>query len=168
MTRSNIVRYYINNYINWSTISIRCWIHKRHSYLVLSGELLGVFCEYLWENWLRYNSTALYQARKLIGTFFFNLFKWHQFLGLNLLMSHLLSFPSFVIWIIKNAFHTTGYSRELPIQLRLWLIMTHDWILFIKSTDMIGGNGTEGPNYTTFTPGSPFISCIKFNPSMDK
>ena len=24
------------------------------------GELWGVFCEYLWENWLRYNSTELY------------------------------------------------------------------------------------------------------------
>ena len=26
---------------------------KDTSYLILTGELWGVFCEYLWENWLR-------------------------------------------------------------------------------------------------------------------
>ena len=31
ITESNIVRYYINNYRNWGRISIRCWIHKRHT-----------------------------------------------------------------------------------------------------------------------------------------
>ena len=36
--------------------------------------------------------------------------------------------------------------------------MTHDWFLFIKSSGMIGGNGTEGPNYTTITPGAPFTN----------
>ena len=30
ITRSNIVRYYINNHRGWGRISIRCWIHKRH------------------------------------------------------------------------------------------------------------------------------------------
>ena len=55
ITRSNIVRYYINNYRNWSRISVRCLIHKR------LGALWGVFCEYLWENWPRYNGTALYK-----------------------------------------------------------------------------------------------------------
>ena len=29
-------------------------------YLALTGELWGVFCGYLWENWSRYNGTALY------------------------------------------------------------------------------------------------------------
>ena len=29
-TRSNIVRYYINNYWNWGRIWIRCWIYIRH------------------------------------------------------------------------------------------------------------------------------------------
>ena len=29
-------------------------------YLALTGELWGVFCEYLWEMWPRYNGTALY------------------------------------------------------------------------------------------------------------
>ena len=60
MTRSNIVRNYTNDCRNWGRISTRCWIHKRHPYLALTGELWGVFCEYLWENWPRYNGTALY------------------------------------------------------------------------------------------------------------
>ena len=29
LTRSNLVRYYINDYRNWSRISIRCCFHKR-------------------------------------------------------------------------------------------------------------------------------------------
>ena len=33
---------------------------KDTPYLALTGELWGVFCEYLWENWPRYNGTALY------------------------------------------------------------------------------------------------------------
>ena len=61
ITRSNIVRYYINDYRNWGRISTRCWIHKKNTaYLTLTGELWGVFCKYLWENWPRYNGTALY------------------------------------------------------------------------------------------------------------
>ena len=33
----------------------------RHTtYLPLTGELWGAFCKYLWENWPRYNGTALY------------------------------------------------------------------------------------------------------------
>ena len=60
ITRSDIVRYCINNCRYWSTISIRRWIHKIHPYLALTGELCAVFCEYLWEDWPRYNGTALY------------------------------------------------------------------------------------------------------------
>ena len=33
---------------------------KDTPYLALTGDLLDVFCEYLWENWPRYNGTALY------------------------------------------------------------------------------------------------------------
>ena len=33
---------------------------KDTPYLTLTGELQGVFWEYLWENWLHYNNTALY------------------------------------------------------------------------------------------------------------
>ena len=33
---------------------------KDTPYLALTGELWGVFCEYLWENLLCYNGTALY------------------------------------------------------------------------------------------------------------
>ena len=29
-------------------------------YLNLTSELWGIFCEYLWENWLHHNGTALY------------------------------------------------------------------------------------------------------------
>ena len=36
-------------------------------YPALTGELWGVFCEYLWENWSRYNNTALYYAKKMAG-----------------------------------------------------------------------------------------------------
>ena len=33
---------------------------KDTPYLALMGELWGVFCGYFWENWPRYNGTALY------------------------------------------------------------------------------------------------------------
>ena len=33
---------------------------KDTPYLARTGELWGVFCEYLWENQPRYNGTALY------------------------------------------------------------------------------------------------------------
>ena len=33
---------------------------KDTPYLALTGDLWGVFCEYLWKNWPRYNGTALY------------------------------------------------------------------------------------------------------------
>ena len=33
---------------------------KDTPYLALTGELWGVFCEYLWENQPRYNGPALY------------------------------------------------------------------------------------------------------------
>ena len=31
---------------------------KDTPYLTLAGELWGVFCEYLWENWMRFNGTV--------------------------------------------------------------------------------------------------------------
>ena len=34
---------------------------KDTPYLALTGELWGVFCGYLWENWPRYNDIALYK-----------------------------------------------------------------------------------------------------------
>ena len=60
ITRSNIVWYYIDNNRKWGTISIRCWIQERHPYLALTGELWGIFCEYLRENWPHYSGTTLY------------------------------------------------------------------------------------------------------------
>ena len=50
----------INNYRNWDRVSITCWIHKRHPICRLMGELWGVFCEYLWQNWVHYNGNALH------------------------------------------------------------------------------------------------------------
>ena len=49
ITRSHIVKCFTNDSRNWCRISIRCWNHKRHPYLALTGELREVCCEYLWE-----------------------------------------------------------------------------------------------------------------------
>ena len=62
ITWFEIVRYCINSCRNWSWISIRCWIHKRHPIPCPNGRAMGRFCEYLWENWPRYNGTALYPS----------------------------------------------------------------------------------------------------------
>ena len=66
ITRSNIVRYYTKNYGNSGRISIKCWIHKIHPIPRPNVRAMGVFCEYLWENWPRYNSIALYVAKLLL------------------------------------------------------------------------------------------------------
>ena len=55
ITLSNLVRYHINDYRNWGRISITCWIHKRHPI----PRPISVFCECVWENWLRYNGSTL-------------------------------------------------------------------------------------------------------------
>ena len=74
ITRSNIVRYYINNYRNWGRISIRCWIHKSRPIPRPNGRAMGVsfvnICEKIdrvittphciLENLKCYNSAALY------------------------------------------------------------------------------------------------------------
>ena len=36
--------------------------HKRHPIPPLTGKLWGVFCDCLWENWPRYNGSALYNS----------------------------------------------------------------------------------------------------------
>ena len=41
ITRSNIVRYYIYDYRNWSRISIRYWNHKRHPIPRPNGRAMG-------------------------------------------------------------------------------------------------------------------------------
>ena len=61
ITRSKIIRYCINNCRNWGRISIRCQIHKRHPIPRPNGRAF-VFCEYLWENWPRYNGIAQYMV----------------------------------------------------------------------------------------------------------
>ena len=59
ITRSNIVRYYINNYRTCARISISYWIHKRHPIHRPNGWAMRCL---LWENWPRYNGTTLYQV----------------------------------------------------------------------------------------------------------
>ena len=41
IARSNIVRYYTNNFRNRGMISIRCWIHKRHPIHRPNGRAMG-------------------------------------------------------------------------------------------------------------------------------
>ena len=60
ITRSNIVRNYINDCSDWGRISIRFWIQKKHPIPRPDGRAMGCLCEYLWENCPRYNGTALY------------------------------------------------------------------------------------------------------------
>ena len=50
-----------------------CWmqdsnleVSKDTPYLTLTGELWDVFCEYFWENWPRYNGTALYKTWAIV------------------------------------------------------------------------------------------------------
>ena len=51
ITWVNIVRYYTNMGIVAEYRSLAA---------STTGKLWGIFCEYLWENWLCYNGTALY------------------------------------------------------------------------------------------------------------
>ena len=44
---------------------------KDTPYLTLIGKLWGFFCQYLWENWPRYNSTALYM-------YYMKLWQWEM------------------------------------------------------------------------------------------
>ena len=41
ITRLNIIRYYIDNYRNWSRLRIRRWTHKRHPIPSPNGRVLG-------------------------------------------------------------------------------------------------------------------------------
>ena len=60
ITRSDIVRYYMNNYKKCVRMSTRLWIHKRHPIPRPSGRAMGCPLRIFWENGLRYNGTALY------------------------------------------------------------------------------------------------------------
>ena len=59
ITWVNIVRYYTNTGIVAEYQSLAAST-KDTPYFTITGKLWGIFCEYLWENWLRYNGTALY------------------------------------------------------------------------------------------------------------
>ena len=60
ITQFDIAWYCTQHCRSWGRISIRGLTPTRHPYLVLTGELWGVFHEYFEENWPRYNGTALY------------------------------------------------------------------------------------------------------------
>ena len=62
ITRSDIVRYYMNNYKKCVRISTRLWIHKRHPIPRPSGRVMGCPLRIFWENGPRYNGTALYMV----------------------------------------------------------------------------------------------------------
>ena len=59
--RSNIVKYYINNYINWGRISIICWIHKRRTIPRPNRRAMECLLRMFLGNWPHFNSTALHQ-----------------------------------------------------------------------------------------------------------
>ena len=65
ITRSDIVRYYMNNYKKCVRISTRLWIHKRHPIPRPSGRVMGCPLRIFWENGPRYNGTALYLSERL-------------------------------------------------------------------------------------------------------
>ena len=56
------VTYCIHHCSDWGRIQISLNTQKT-PHLALTDELFGVFSEYFEENWLRYDSTALYYAR---------------------------------------------------------------------------------------------------------
>ena len=60
ITQSNIVQYYIKITGTEAECQSDAGSIKDTPYLAVTGVLWGVFCEYLWENWQRYNGTALY------------------------------------------------------------------------------------------------------------
>ena len=49
----------VNNCRNSGRISVICWIYNRHPKPHPKVDLWGVFCDYFWECWPRYNGTAL-------------------------------------------------------------------------------------------------------------
>ena len=63
IARSNITWYCIHHCSDWDKVQITIWYHKKYiPYLALTGELWGVFCKNLGENWSGYNDTAVYTA----------------------------------------------------------------------------------------------------------
>ena len=59
ITRSNIVRYCIDNCRNWGRTITRYWIHKRHSIPHPNGRAMGCLLLIFFQNWPRYNCTVV-------------------------------------------------------------------------------------------------------------
>ena len=60
---------------------------KDTTYLALTGELWGAFCEDIWENWPRYNGTALYIVSRYMMTSHGNAFRFGVFLSVLMMTS---------------------------------------------------------------------------------
>ena len=78
ITRSNIVRYYMNNYKNWGRISSRCWIYKRHPIPRPNGRAMGCI---LWVYFVRKNDRVI----TALHCIFISVFSWLSTLSRNIL-----------------------------------------------------------------------------------
>ena len=67
ITRSNVVRYCINNCRNWSRISSGYWIYQRHHIPHPNGRAMGCLFSIIFRKLTRYNGTTLYVSSH-----------WHQ------------------------------------------------------------------------------------------
>ena len=59
ITQSNIVHISLTITRTEAKYQLQTGSPKYTPYLALTGEPWGIFCDYLWENWQRYNSTTL-------------------------------------------------------------------------------------------------------------
>ena len=111
ITRSNLSRYYTQHYYDSSRTWIRFETHKRHPYLALRGELMGVGCEDIIVNWPRYNGTVLCKAVKGIA-----LQLQHNItIGIRMITSSLTGSSTYT-------HHHTNVSTECCVVWSTWLI----------------------------------------------
>ena len=89
---------------------------KTPPYFAQTGELWGVFCEYLSENWPRYNGTALYFVEKIDVHFSLKKFTYQLKFGLLTLTEQ---------WIM--------FTRPLPEPLVIMMFDTIWWPQVIAS-----------------------------------
>ena len=102
---------------------------KDNLYLALMGELWGVFCEYLWENGLRYNGTELYLPHWTMGCRL-----WIQnptsIMRPNCVRFHitfflLQSFP--VFWLDHSGHFNKGYWPKIN-----WTSIEFQWLFSVN------------------------------------
>ena len=108
ITRSDIVRYYMNNYKKCVRMSTRLWIHKRHPIPRPSGWAMGCPLRIFWENGLRYNGTVLYLYMGSLG---------HNELRL-------------LLWWLSHDFFFSCENRAIPIH--IWLTHMTQWRIAVR------------------------------------